>query len=158
MLADFHTLPEESRIWLYAAENTLSKDQKNYILNFISDDLRVWNAHKLPLTSAVTILENHFIVIALDESKNGASGCSIDTLQNMIQKIEKEFSIPLMNRLNVFCEIEGQIVCVPSFKLESIAKSGTLFYDITILKKRDLDTYLKPISEGWCAHFLNLNG
>jgi len=90
----------------------------------------------------------------LDESKNGASGCSIDTLQNTIQKIEKELSIPLMNRLNVFCEIEGEVVCVPSFKLGSIAKDDTPFYDLTILAKSDLNTYLKPISEGWCAHLV----
>jgi len=102
MLSDFHTLPEESRIWLYAAENALTKDQQNYILKVVSEDLKGWNAHQQPLTAGVTILENHFIVIALDESKNGASGCSIDTLQGTIQKIEKELSIPLMNRLNVF--------------------------------------------------------
>ena len=154
MLSDFHTLPEESRIWLYAAENALSKDHQNYILKVISEDLKGWNAHKQDLTAGVTILENHFIVIALDESKNGASGCSIDTLQKTIQKIEKELSIPLMNRLNVFCEIEGGIVCVPSFKLESIAKSDTPFYDLTIFTKSDLNTYLKPISEGWCAHLV----
>ena len=154
MLADFHCLPEESRIWLYAAENPLSKDQHNYILNVISEDLKVWNAHKQPLTAGVSILENHFIVIALDESTNGASGCSIDTLQKTIQKIEKELSIPLMNRLNVFCEIEGKIVCVPSFKLENVAKADTPFYDLTILKKSDLNTYFKPICEGWCAHLV----
>ena len=154
MLADFHTLPEESRIWLYAAENTLSKDQQIYIVNLISENLKGWNAHKQPLTAGFTILKNHFIVIALDESKNEASGCSIDTLQNMIQNIEKELSIPLMNRLNVFCEIKGKIVCIPSFKLASIAKSNTLFYDLTIQKKSDLHHYLKPIGEGWCAHFL----
>ena len=154
MLADFHTLPEESRIWLYAAENALSKDKQNYILNVISEDLKGWNAHKQPLTAGFTILENHFIVVALDESKNGASGCSIDTLQNTIQKIEKELSITLMNRLNVFCEINGEIVCIPSFKLGSTAKSDTLFYDLTIFTKSDLNTYLKPISEGWCAHLV----
>ena len=154
MLADFHKLPEKSRIWLYAAESALSKYQKNYILNVISEDLNSWNAHKQPLTAGVTILENHFIVIALDESKNAASGCSIDTLQNTIQNIEKELSISLMNRLNVFCKIEGQIVCVPSFKLASIANSDTPFYDLTIFKKSDLDTYLKLISEGWCAHLV----
>ncbi|MBT3612617.1 MAG: hypothetical protein HN522_06740 [Flavobacteriales bacterium] len=154
MLADFHTLPEGSRIWLYAAENALSKVQQTYILKVISEELNGWNAHKKPLTAGVSILENHFIVIALDESKNGASGCSIDTLQNTIQKIEKELSIPLMNRLNVFCEIEEEIVCVPSFKLGSIAKADTPFYDLTILTKRDIDTYLKPISEGWCAHLV----
>ena len=151
MLADFHTLPEESRIWLYAAENALTKDQQNYILKVVSEDLKGWNAHKATLTAGVTILENHFIVIALDGSINGASGCSIDTLQNTIQNIEKELSISLMNRLNVFCKIEGSIQVIPSFKLGSVAKADTPFYDLTILTKSDLNTYLKPISEGWCA-------
>ena len=156
MLVDFDILPEESRIWLYAAENALSKDKQDYILKVISEDLKGWNAHKASLTAGVTILENHFIVIALDESENAASGCSIDTLQNTIQKIEKELSITLMNRLNVFCEIEGQIVCIPSFKLGSTVRSDTPFYDLTILTKSDLNTYLKPLSEGWCAHLVSL--
>lgn len=154
MLADFHTLPEESRIWIYASENILSKENQNYIINIISEDLKVWNAHKKPLTAGITILESHFIIIALDESKHNASGCSIDKLQNSIQKIEKELSIPLMNRLNIFCKIEGLIVCVPSFKLQSIAKAETYFYDLTIFRKSDLSNYLKPISEGWCANLV----
>tara|TARA_B100000767_G_C19518339_1_gene431363 strand:+ start:219 stop:683 length:465 start_codon:yes stop_codon:yes gene_type:complete len=154
MFADFHNLPEESRIWLYASESALSKYQQNYIINLISEDLKGWNAHKQPLTAGVIILENHFIVIALDESKNKASGCSIDSLQNTIKKIEQDLSVPLMNRLNVFCEIEGHIVCIPSFKLKSIANSDTNFYDLTVLKKSDLKTYLKPIYEGWCAYLV----
>ena len=154
MLADFHGLPEESRIWLYACEKALTQSQQDYILNIISEELKGWNAHQQPLTAGVTILENHFIVVALDESKNGASGCSIDTLQKTIQKIEKEFSISLMNRLNVFCKIEDEILSMPSFKLGSIADKDTLFYDLTILTKNDLNTYLKPISEGWCAHLI----
>jgi len=154
MLSDFYNLPEDSRIWLYAAENALTKDQQNYILKVVSEDLKGWNAHQQPLTAGVTILQNHFIVIALDESKNGASGCSIDTLQKTIQKIEKELSIPLMNRLNIFCEIDGEIVCVPSFKLENIAKADTPFYDLTIQNKSELHSYFKPINEGWCAHLV----
>jgi len=154
MLADFNTLPEESRIWIYASEKTLTTEHQSHILNYISEHLKGWNAHKVPLTAGVTILENHFIVVALDEGKNGASGCSIDTLQKTIQELEKELSISLMNRLNVFCKIEGKIVCVPSFKLGSIAKADTPFYDLTILTKSDLNTYLKPLSVGWCAHLL----
>ena len=154
MLADFHTLPEQARIWLYACEKALTQSQQDYILNIISEELKDWNAHQRPLTAGVTILENHFIIIALDESKHNASGCSIDKLQNSIQKIEKELSIPLMNRLNIFCKIEGLIVCVPSFKLQSIAKAETYFYDLTILRKSDLSNYLKPISEGWCANLV----
>jgi hypothetical protein len=154
MLADFHGLPEESRIWLYACEKALTQSQQDYILNIISEELKGWNAHQQPLTAGVTILENHFIVVSLDENKNGASGCSIDTLQNTIQKIEKELTFSLMNRLNVFCKIEDEIMCIPSFKLGSVADKDTLFYDLTILTKIDLNTYLKPIREGWCAYLV----
>ena len=154
MLADFHTLPEESRIWIYASENALTADQQIHILTYIAEHLKGWNAHKVPLTAGVTILENHFIVVALDENKNGASGCSIDTLQKTIQELEKELSISLMNRLNVFCRIDNKIECIPSFKLGSVAKADTPFYDLTILKKADLNTYLKSISEGWYANLV----
>ena len=154
MLADFNTLPEEARIWIYASENALTEDQQSHILTYIAEHLKGWNAHKVPLTAGVTVLENHFIVVALDEGKNGASGCSIDTLQKTIQELEKELSISLMNRLNVFCRIDNEIQCIPSFKLESMAKADTPFYDLTILTKSDLNTYLKPISEGWCSSFL----
>jgi hypothetical protein len=154
MLVDFNTTNDKSRIWIYAAEYKLTNEQEDHILKSISDHLQNWESHKVPLTAGVTILENHFIVIALDESKNGASGCSIDTLQNKVQEIEKELSVSLLNRLNVFCRIDNEIQCVPSFKLESIAKSNTLFYDLTIQKKSDLNYYLKPISEGWCTNLL----
>ena len=65
MLADFHTLPEQARIWLYACEKVLTQSQQDYILNVISEELKGWNAHKQPLTAGVAILENHFIVVAL---------------------------------------------------------------------------------------------
>ena len=90
----------------------------------------------------------------MDEGKNGASGCSIDTLQNKIQNLEKDLSVSLINRLNVFCKIGEEIQCIPSFKLKSVANSETLFYDLTIQKKTDLQTFLKPISEGWCSRLL----
>ena len=154
MLADFHTLPDSSRIWLYASEKALTTDQQNHILTYIAEHLKGWNAHKVPLTAGVTILENHFIVIALDENKNGASGCSIDTLQKSIQELEKDLSIALMNRLNVFCKIGEIIKVIPSFKLGVIANEDTLFYDLTIQRKEELSNYLKPIKEGWAKSYL----
>ena len=154
MLADFHSLPEESRIWLYAREKALTQSQQDYILNIISEELKGWNAHQQPLTAGVSILENHFIVVGLDENKNGASGCSIDTLQKTIQELEKDLSIALMNRLNVFCKIGEIIKVIPSFKLGVIANEDTLFYDLNIQRKEELSNYLKPIKEGWAKSYL----
>ena len=151
MLVDFNTTSDQSRIWIYAAEQKLTNDQEDYILKSISDHLQNWEAHKVPLTAGVTILEDHFIVVALDEGENRASGCSIDTLQNKIQEIEKELSISLLNRLNIFCRIEDNIKCIPTTKLAKLANKETLFYDLTIHKKSELSNWLKPIEEGWCA-------
>ena len=155
MLVDFNTITDNSRIWIYAAEKKLTNNQETYIIQYISNHLQSWDAHKVPLIAGVTILENHFIVVALDESENEASGCSIDTLQNKIQDLEKELSVSLLNRLNVFCRIDDMIQCIPSFKLKSIAKANTLFYDLTIQNKSDLHSYLKPISKGWCESLLD---
>jgi len=154
MLADFYTLPEESRVWIYGVVQKLTNEKENYILQSISDHLISWEAHKAPLTAGITIFENHFIVIALDENQNRASGCSIDTLQNKMQDLERELSISLMNRLNVFCRIDDEIQCIPLFELEKFANTKTLFYDLTIQNKSELNSYLKPICEGWCAHLI----
>ena len=155
MLVDFNTTSDQSRIWIYAAEQKLTDKQEEYIIKSISDHLQGWEAHKEPLTAGVTILEHHFIIIALDESKNGASGCSIDTLQNTIQEIEKELSVSLLNRLNVFCRVDDTIKCIPTTKLAENANKDTLFYDLTIQKKSELSNWLKPIKEGWCISLLN---
>ena len=154
MLVDFDLIDDSSRIWIYGSEQKLINEQEIYILKFISDHLKGWNSHGNHLKSAVTILKNHFIVVALDESENRASGCSIDTLQNTIQIIEKELSISLLNRLNIFCSINDEIKCIPSFRLNDIAKEDTLFYDLTIQRKSDLNSYLKPVNEGWCVHLI----
>jgi sialic acid synthase SpsE len=154
MLVDFNTTDDQSRIWIYAAEQKLTNEQENHILKDISDHLNNWEAHKVPLAAGVTILENHFIIIALDETKNGASGCSIDTLQNTIQNLEKELSVSLLNRLNVFCRIDDKIHCIPTTKLADNANKETLFYDLTIQKKSELSNWLKPIEGGWCANII----
>ena len=157
MLVDFGAISDDSRIWVYASPIKLNNDQQNHISNFLSNHIQNWEAHKVPLTAAVTILENHFIIIALDEDINKASGCSIDTLHHKIQELEDYLSVSLTNRLNVFCLLDRKIVCVPSTKLSVTAQEDTFFYDLTIQKKYELDTYLKPIRKGWCKHLVMLD-
>jgi len=154
MFVAFNSLDDSSRLWMYGSETEFTEQQSNYITKRITFFLENWEYHKNKLTASFKVLENRFIIIALDDSIHGVGGCSLDGLQRLIQTFENELSITLMNRLNVFCKIDNEIQVVPSFKLGSIATANTLFYDLTILTKSDLNTYLKPISEGWCASFL----
>ena len=151
MLVDFNTISDESRLWIYGSESKLTDYQQEVILEKTLEYLKTWDYHNNPLTAAVTIKEDHFIVIALDDSEFGVGGCSIDSLQRIIQELEKELSISLLNRLNIFCRIDGIIRCMPTFKLAEFANKETLFYDLTIQKKSELSNWLKPVEEGWCA-------
>ena len=155
MLVDFDILPAESRIWVYASIQKLGTGEEEYILNYISNHLNGWVAHGAPLRSSVKILDHYFIVVALDEAFNEASGCSIDSLQNNIKEIEQELSISLMNRLNIYCIIKDVITCVPIGDLGDAIDQETLFYDLTIKSKAELSSWLKPIKEGWCNTLLD---
>ena len=154
MLVDFNIISDESRLWIYGCESKLTDYQKEVILNKVSEYLKTWDYHNNPLTAAVTIKEDHFIVVALDDSEFGVGGCSIDSLQRIIQELEEDLSISLLNRLNIFCRIDDKIHCIPTTKLSEHANKGTLFYDLTIQKKRELSNWLKLVEEGWCANLI----
>ena len=155
MLVEFDQISDESRVWIYASNKLLTTDQQNYILESISNHIKTWQSHQQPLKAAVTVLEEYFIIVSLDESYTRASGCAIDTLQNKIQRIEKELSVSLLDRLNIFISTKNGIKPIPLLKLNTFVDQNTLFYDLTINYKKDIQTYLKPIKDGWCAHYLD---
>ena len=154
MLVDFNTISDQSRLWIYGSESKLTGYQQEVILNKISEYLKTWDYHNNPLTAAITIKEDHFIIIALDDSEFGVGGCSIDSLQRIIQELEKELSISLLNRLNIFYRIDDNIKCISTLKLAEHVNKETLFYDLTIQKKSKLSNWLKPVEEGWCANII----
>ena len=153
MFTDFNNLSNDSRLWLYGSETILTEDQKRVINQKLTFFLEKWESHQQSLTCSFKILENHFLIIALDESKSGAGGCSIDGLQRLIQELENKLDIVLLNRLNVFCRVDNHIKCYSTSKLKEYVDKDTLFYDLTIQKKEQMKDWLKPISNGWCSRY-----
>ena len=154
MLVEFSKISDESKVWIYSSEKKLNINQLAYIKKKISNHLVNWQSHKKDIEAAVDIVEDRFIIIAVDEAKVSASGCSIDSLQRLIQDIELYLSISLLNRLNIYCIINDKIVCVPLSSLKDKVDSGTLFYDLTINRKFQLSNFLKPIKNGWCNNLI----
>ena len=154
MLVEFSKISDESKVWIYSSEKKLNMNQIEYIENKISNHLVNWQSHKKDIEAALQIVENRFLIIAVDETKVSASGCSIDSLYRLIQDIELQLSISLLNRLNVYCVINDNIVCLPISSLKDKVDSSTLFYDLTINNKFQLSNFLKPIKNGWCNNLI----
>ena len=101
MLVSFKSLPKDSRIWIFPSSEEIDIQKKTKIrerlIKFISD----WTSHNKNLQASFELPYNRFIVVALNENHQNASGCSIDALMNLIQILEKEFDLILLDRMNV---------------------------------------------------------
>ena len=103
----FNALPENARVWVYAADRSLTPEEvhaaQQYLDAFVSD----WTSHGDALRAAAAVFEDRFVTLGLDLHHAGASGCSIDKSVRAIQALESALHCSLTNRLFVWVEQAG---------------------------------------------------
>ena len=92
MINNFETLPDNSRIWIYQSNRSLSKNEIESISSLVENFLEVWKSHGSILSSAYEIRYNRFIVIGNNQSFQNPTGCAIDSMVHFIQKLEKLYN------------------------------------------------------------------
>ena len=98
----FETLPDAARVWVFGSDKPLSEDGTNTLLEGVDAHLENWKAHGAPLTVSRTWRDGRFLVVAVDQSTAGASGCSIDGLFRVLQQLEREVGANLVGGGRVF--------------------------------------------------------
>ena len=101
MLVDFKTLPETSRVWIYQANRSFTDSELDEVSTKLKVFIESWTAHGSDLQSGYEIRYKRFIVIALNQNLNIATGCSIDASVHFIQQLEKDYQVDLMDKMNV---------------------------------------------------------
>ena len=101
MQVPFDALSDEARVWIYPSSRPFTDDECIEIKTKINTFLTQWTAHGASLKAGVSMPYNRFIVIALDESQQEATGCSIDASVKIIQEIEATYGVVLMDKMNV---------------------------------------------------------
>lgn len=94
-------LPLHSRVWIYQSSRAFLPSEIENLTKMVNEFLLQWNSHGKELTGEIRLLHNIFLVIALDEEKAMASGCSIDKSVRLVKDIENTFSLSLTGRTNV---------------------------------------------------------
>ena len=94
-------MPDESRVWIYLCNRILNDQEANLIEGQIKKFTRSWKAHQKPLSANGQLLYNQYIVLAVDESVEPISGCSIDSSVHLVKTIENHLEVDFFNRLNV---------------------------------------------------------
>jgi hypothetical protein len=159
MIVDFDIISEESRVWIYQSNRTLSPLEIIEIEDKIKDFLISWTAHGSDLQASFLIKYNRFIVISLNESFNIATGCSIDSSVRFIQDLEKLYDVSLLDKMNVsyrhgeFIAYKPLIEFKKMIKNRSISKKTIVFNNLINNKSEFLNNWEVPIEESWHNRF-----
>jgi len=161
MLVDFNTLPETSKIWIYQANRSFTDNEIEEIKSRLDVFIENWTAHGSDLQSGYEVKYKRFIVIALNQNLNMATGCSIDASVHFIQQLEKDYNVDLMDKMNVSYK-QGEFIAYKTLvdfkkmaKQRAVSKNTIVFNNLVANKAEYLENWEVPASESWHNRFLN---
>jgi len=161
MLVNFETLPETSRVWIYQANRSFTENEIEEIKSKLDVFIENWTAHGSDLQSGYEIKYKRFIVIALNQNLNMATGCSIDASVHFIQQLEKEYNVDLMDKMNVSYK-QGEFIAYKTLidfkkmaKQRAVSQNTIVFNNLVTNKAEYLENWEVPASESWHNRFLN---
>lgn len=159
MLVTFNELQESSRVWIYQADKSLSEKDIDYISTQATKFCDQWVAHDVPLKSSYKILHNKFLVLAVDEGHNAASGCSIDSSVHFVQTIERQLNLNFFDRTQVAFLIDDNVYTTDLESIKNEIDTGTIGSDtITFnMQAQNIaefqENWLVPAGESWMKKY-----
>lgn len=161
MYVDFETLNDESRVWVYQSSREFNDWEMQDISETLEKFVEEWTRHGENLKASFTIKHRHFIILAVDESFNKVSGCSIDASTHVFKKFESDFGLELLNRLNTAFK-DGEHINVVSladfqkYVKEQKIHPDTLVFNNMVRKKADLKSAWEiPAEKSWHNRYFN---
>jgi len=153
-------LSDASRIWIYQAKEEIDTAVLPELQLNVDNFAEQWVSHSNALRAQAEIHHNRFLILMVDESQAGASGCSIDTSVRFIKSIEQKFGLNLFDRMTFTYEKDGQIHAAERETFADLYKKGniddeTIVYDNLIKTKGQMQTdWRKKLSESWHARMV----
>lgn len=159
MLVDFKDLPKQSRVWIYQANRSFNDIELHDIKQKLAQFLTQWTAHGANLKAGFEIKYKRFIIIALDQEANQATGCSIDASVHFIQQLEQEYNVDLMDKMNVSFKQGEFVTYKPLLEFKKLVKNkgvsaSTIVFNNLVLNKAEYEEFWEvPASESWHSRF-----
>lgn len=158
------TLPSRARLWCFCADRALDPEEGAALLRRTREFVEGWTAHRRELSAAVEWREDRFLLVAVDESRTPASGCSVDALMRHVAGLEEALGISLLDTGPVWfrdSRDDGRVRCVEREEFRALAEEGivgpaTVVFDPTVETVGELRSGLleRPAAETWHARLL----
>jgi hypothetical protein len=154
-------MPDDARVWAFGAAAPVDAIDAAKLLATVDAFLLQWKAHGHPLTAARDWRDDRFLVIAVDQRTEGASGCSIDGLFRALRGHETEIGTSIIAGGRVFFRDSiGLIHALARQEFEKLAVAGevsatTPVFDTTVPTVGDYRSrFERAAAQSWHATLL----
>ena len=118
-----------------------------------------WAAHGQGLKAGYQLKYKRFIVLAVDQQVQAASGCSIDASVHFIQDLEKQYEVNLLDKMNVSYKHGAFVAHKPLLEFKKMAKDrainkNTIVFNNLVNNKVEFENHWEvPAEESWHSRF-----
>ena len=159
----FDSLPDDARVWVFAAADPLEGGAAARLLTQVDAFLDRWAAHGVPLACARDWRDDRFLAVGVDQSREGASGCSIDGMFRTLQGLEAALGTTLLGGGRVYWRDPAGAVRMAERDAfaRAVAASGGAdaadvpVFDTTVTTAGDWRArFERPLRESWHARLV----
>lgn len=145
-----------NRVWVYQANRFLTQEEADSISIDVATFVQSWTAHGSALAASGNVVHNLFLVLEVDESQAGVTGCSIDKSVHFLKTISAKYNIDFFDRMKVsFCDDKGKVNLVNRSEFENLLKSGdvnsdTIVFNNLVQNSEELkQSWQIPFKDSW---------
>lgn len=146
-------MPSHSRVWIYQSNREFTSSETELIKKKSEEFVAQWTSHDQLMKACIEIFHNLFVIVCVDEKTAPASGCGIDKSVKFIQQLEKDFSVSLLDRMNVAYRKDGKIYSSPISEIKTLG--GITVFNNLVQTKEELEkNWEVQIENSWHKQFL----
>lgn len=154
-----HTFHPQSRVWVYTSSRPLFEGEVQNLEDMLDAFCSSWTAHDNRLFASSLVLLGRFVVLVVDETQAGASGCSIDKSVHFLDSAGKKLDCDFMTRDLVAYQSKGEWTWInfrdiPNRLSRGEMDAGTICIDTTVATLNELHNWEKPMKETWLKRYL----
>ncbi|MCF1749616.1 hypothetical protein [Mariniradius sediminis] len=160
MYIPFDQMPAHARVWVYQADRKLNEDELTTVKRTLERFCGQWNTHGAGMPTSFDIRFGQILILAVDESQLGASGCSIDSSVRTLRDLEQTLHLNLLDQGKVsFFKSDNQLEVLPFSGIKSRVAAGAIQSESLVLnpavaRKSDLDSvWITKAKDSWLGKF-----
>ena len=149
----------ESRMWFYGLKTPMSTTQAAELKGIMDEFVGGWRAHGAQLAAAYRIIADQFLIIAVDESQQQATGCSIDKSVHLLQKFGSKHHLDFFNRMLVHVIENGTFTSYSTLDLKTAIAEGkigpkTQVMNTTAATLQESGMGTLDLADSWASKYL----